>query len=176
MKVGYARVSTRRQNLGLQTRDLEAAGCEVIISEKVSGRAAHKRGLAAAIAICGSGDELVTWKLDRLGRDLVQLVDLAKLLKSRGAHLKILTGQAASIDIDTAEGRALYGIFASIADLEHSLGEQRTTAGLATAGLRKAKAKKSQGSGPLRIRAALRRKPLRCAFNRLTSSEAVGRR
>lgn len=122
-------MSTRRQNLDLQLCALQEAGCEIIIGEKARGRTSWRKGLAAAIASCGAGDTLVVWKLDRLGRDLIQLVELARALRARGAGLQVLTGKASSIDIATPEGRALYGIFAAFAEFEYGVGSDRIRAG-----------------------------------------------
>ena len=68
MLVGYARVSTEDQKLDLQLDALKAAGCEKVFSDQVSGAAAAKAGLDEALAYLRSGDTLVVWKLDRLGR------------------------------------------------------------------------------------------------------------
>jgi len=69
MDIGYARVSTDDQNLNLQLQALEAAGCERIYRDRgVSGARVERPGLADAIRRAKSGDVLVVWKLDRLGR------------------------------------------------------------------------------------------------------------
>lgn len=133
MKVGYARVSTKRQKLDFQIHALEQAGCAMIVAEKVSGRERRKPGLAAAMASCGTGDTLVVWKIDRLGRDVVELVQLLRLLRSSGAALQVLSGGASLIDVSTVEGRALYSILAAFADLEHEWGRERTIAGVRAA-------------------------------------------
>lgn len=164
MKIGYARVSTRRQNPSFQVLALERAGCNLIMIEKASGRAKGRLGLAAAVAMCGEGDTLVVWKIDRLGRDLMELVEIAKLLKARSAGLQILTGRAALIDIGTTEGRALYGIFAAFADLESAFGSDRTNAGIAAARL--GKTVRQRRKARERGAASQTRKPLRCSFNR----------
>jgi DNA invertase Pin-like site-specific DNA recombinase len=133
MKVGYARVSTRRQKLDFQIDALQRAGCDMIVAEKISGRERRKPGLAAAMASCGASDALVVWKIDRLGRDVVELVQLLKLLRSSGTGLQVLSGQASLVDVTTVEGRALYSILAAFADLEHEWGRERTMAGVALA-------------------------------------------
>lgn len=161
-KIGYARVSTKRQNLAFQIQALEEAGCSLIVAEKLSGRARLKPGLTAALASCQHGDSLVVWKLDRLGRHLFDLVELARLLKTRGVGLKVLTGRASMIDIATVEGRALYGIFAAFADLEHELGKDRASAGLRVARLKGAYGPRSRLRGSSKARA--KRLRLRRAF------------
>ncbi|BBK29682.1 TniR protein [Allostella humosa] len=134
MKIGYARVSTEEQNLDLQREALESAGCAEIFEDKVSGaRRVIRTGLAAAVDRCGEGDVLVAWKLDRLGRSLFDLVELAETLTAKGAGMKVLTGQGASIDTTRAEGRLIFGIFAALAEFERELIRERTKAGMAAA-------------------------------------------
>lgn len=82
MKIGYARVSTDEQNLDLQRQALEADGCEVVHEDKASGVLNNRKGLTDALARCQAGDVLVVWKLDRLGRSLLDLVGLVEELKS----------------------------------------------------------------------------------------------
>jgi len=78
-------------------------------------------------------DTLVTWKLDRLGRDLRHLVNLVHDLTGRGVGLKVLAGQGANLDTTTANGRLVFGIFAALAEFERELIVERTRAGLASA-------------------------------------------
>ena len=80
-----------------------------------------------------TGDVLVVWKLDRLGRNLVHLVNTVQDLSTRGVGLRVLTGQGAQIDTTTAAGRLVFGIFAALAELERELIRERTLAGLTAA-------------------------------------------
>jgi DNA invertase Pin-like site-specific DNA recombinase len=85
MKIGYARVSTDEQHLGLQRDALEMAGCEAVYQDEgVSGIARERRGLSEALAALGAGDTLVVWKLDRLGRSLGFLCELVERLGKQG--------------------------------------------------------------------------------------------
>ena len=92
MKIGYARVSTDEQNLGLQRDALEAAGCAVIYQDEgISGIVIERDGLSQALAALGAGDTLVVWKFDRLGRSLGFLCKLVERLGKQGARFQSLT-------------------------------------------------------------------------------------
>lgn len=133
MKIGYARVSTDEQNLDMQRQALEADGCAVVHEDKASGILNTRKGLADALARCNAGDVLVVWKLDRLGRSLLDLVGLVEDLKTRGVGLKVLTGQGAQVDTTRPEGRMIFGIMATLAEFERELIRERTKAGMAAA-------------------------------------------
>ena len=132
MLVGYMRVSTADQNLGLQRDALVAAGVapDRICEDVCSGRAVDRPGLARALDIARDGDALVIWKLDRIGRSLPHVVGLVGDLQKRGVGLKVLTGD---VDTTTATGRLVFGIFATLAEFERDLIHERTMAGLAAA-------------------------------------------
>jgi DNA invertase Pin-like site-specific DNA recombinase len=133
MKVGYARVSTDDQNLALQLDALQADGCGQVFQDTASGARSDRKGLAAALNACTSGDVLTVWKLDRLGRSLLDLVGLVETLKARDVGLKVLTGAGASIDTTKAEGRLFFAMFAAIAEFERELIRERTAAGMKAA-------------------------------------------
>jgi DNA invertase Pin-like site-specific DNA recombinase len=133
MLVGYARVSTLDQHLDLQLDALTTAGCEKIFTDKMSGVNARP-GLDEALAFLRSGDVLVVWKLDRLGRRTVQLLQLIEALKARGIGFKSLSN---AIDTTTPEGMFIYRISSSFAELERDLARERTMAGLQAARGRK---------------------------------------
>jgi len=80
MLLGYARVSTDDQNLELQRDALQAAGCEKIYEDRISGAKAARPGLAMVLEVAREGDVIVVWRLDRLGRSLHDLIILAKQL------------------------------------------------------------------------------------------------
>ena len=133
MRIGYARVSTDDQNLALQLDALQAAGCEKVFQDTASGARPNRKGLADALDACASGDVLTVWKLDRLGRSLLDLVGLVEALKARDVGLKVLTGAGASIDTTKAEGRLFFAMFAALAEFERELIRERTRAGMQAA-------------------------------------------
>jgi DNA invertase Pin-like site-specific DNA recombinase len=73
VKVGYIRTSKKDQNPEVHRRDLLAFGCEKVFEEQISSRKADRPKLRAALEFCRKGEELVVWKLDRLGRSLKEL-------------------------------------------------------------------------------------------------------
>lgn len=127
MLIGYARVSTVDQDLALQLDALQAAGCERIFTDKASGARADREGLRDALAFAREGDSLVVWKLDRLGRSMKGLVDLAETLSERGINLRSLTD---GIDTSAPAGRFFFNIMAALAVMERELILERTRAGL----------------------------------------------
>lgn len=127
MLIGYARVSTIDQELALQLDALQAAGCERVFTDRASGAKVSRAGLAEALAYARRGDSLVVWKLDRLGRSMKGLVDLAAELEGRGIELRSLTD---GIDTRTAAGRFFFNIMAALATMERELILERTRAGL----------------------------------------------
>lgn len=129
-RIGYARVSTRDQNLDLQRDALLAAGCDRIYEDTISGTRAKRPGLAKALDQLRDGDTLVVWKLDRLGRSVKDLLDFAGGLKGQGIGFVSLTD---SIDTTTASGRFFFNVMASLAQMERELMIERTQAGLQAA-------------------------------------------
>lgn len=130
MLVGYARVSTLDQSLGLQIDALKKAGCKKIFEDKLGGSRAERPGLTKALEILREDDTLVVWKLDRLGRSVKNLVDLVTDLHQQGVQFKSLTD---AIDTGTPSGRFFFRTMASLAEMERELTAERTRAGLAIA-------------------------------------------
>ena len=128
MRIGYARVSTLDQNLDLQIDALKAGGCERIYQEKASGGKADRPELLKMVEHARTGDAIVIWKLDRLGRGTVDLISLVNDLQAKGVGLISLNDP---IDTTTAQGRLVFSIFASLAEYERSIIKERTLAGLA---------------------------------------------
>ena len=130
MKIGYARVSTKDQNLDLQIEALQKAGCEKIFEEKISGSTKSRPELDKMIEQFRSGDELYVWRLDRLGRSLKHIIDLVLALSEKGIIIKGLTD---GVDTSTINGRLFLNIMASLAEYERELIRERTKAGLQSA-------------------------------------------
>lgn len=130
MKIGYARISTLDQNHDLQFDALEQAGCEKIFSDKVSGAKVDRPGLQEALAYLREGDCLVVWRLDRLGRSLKHLIEVAEGLEKRGVGLASLQE---GLDTVTSGGKLIFHIFGALAEFERNLIRERTMAGLSSA-------------------------------------------
>ena len=130
MQVGYARVSTKDQNLHLQYEALNKAGCEKIYEDRVSGAKTSHHGLGLALEVLRKGDSLVVWKLDRLGRNVKDLVTMIGELEQQGIHFKSLID---NIDISCTAGRFFFHLMASLAQMERELFVERTQAGLEAA-------------------------------------------
>ena len=138
MLIGYARVSKAdgSQSLDLQRDALQAAGVDAghVYHDCASGVRDDRPGLDSCVHALRTGDVLVVWKLDRLGRTLAHLVNSVQDLSTRGVGLRVLTGQGAQIDTTTtAAGRLVFGIFAALAEFERELIRERTRAGLTAA-------------------------------------------
>ena len=131
--IGYARVSTNEQDLNLQLDALKQAGCskELIFIDKTSGAKTERPGLDKCLAELQAGDTLLVWRLDRLGRSMVHLVNLVQSLFERQIGFKSLCDGA--IDTTTASGELIFNIFSAMAQFERRLIQERTRAGLASA-------------------------------------------
>lgn len=130
MLIGYARVSTPEQDLAPQLVALDEAGCEKVFSDKASGAKANRAGLTDALSHARAGDILVVWKLDRLGRTMKGLVDLAAELAERKVGLRSITD---GIDTAGTAGKLVFHIMAAMAEMERDLVRERTTAALIVA-------------------------------------------
>ncbi len=130
MKIGYARVSTKDQQLDLQLDALKKEGCQKIYQDTMSGTTSNRPELQEMMTQLREGDVIVVWKLDRLGRSLKHLVELVNYIIEKKAGLKSLHDP---IDTTTAQGRLVFNMFASLAEFERDLIKERTMAGLSAA-------------------------------------------
>jgi DNA invertase Pin-like site-specific DNA recombinase len=131
MLIGYIRVSTAKQNLDLQRDALMHVGCEKIFEEKKSGKAGTRRPeFDAALAYLRPEDVLVVWKLDRLGRSLVEMMRTIDKLRSDGVKFQSLTEH---LDSDTAQGRFFLQVQGAMAEYFLDLNRERTMEGLKAA-------------------------------------------
>ena len=130
MRIGYARVSTDDQSLNLQLDALRAAGVTRIFTDKLSGKSRKRPGLEKALAALQAFDTLVVWRLDRIGRNFRDLVDIADELRERGANLVSLNE---GIDTSSNIGEVIYRLMIVFADFERKVIVERTVAGLRAA-------------------------------------------
>lgn len=131
MKIGYARVSTKSQDLSMQLDDLKAAGCEKIFQDVGSGSKFDRVGLKEVWNILRAGDTLIVWRLDRLGRSFKDLVEQVNKLAEHGVHFKSL--KEGSIDTTSPTGELIFHIFAVMAHFERNLIRERVNGGLIAA-------------------------------------------
>ena len=127
MNIGYARVSTIDQNLDLQLDALKAAGCEQIFTDRITGTKFDRPELNELKKILRTGDTVVVWKLDRMGRGLRDLIKTMDALKEQGIGFKSLTE---GIDTTTPTGNLVFQMFGALAEYERNLIVERTQAGL----------------------------------------------
>jgi len=132
MLIGYMRVSTEDQDTQLQKDALLKYGVDPrnIYEDKISGVKDTRDGLSNALKFLQSGDTLVVWKLDRLGRSLAHLISIITDLKQREVSFVSITE---GMDTTTASGELFFHIFGALAQFERSLIQQRVKAGLESA-------------------------------------------
>lgn len=131
MKIGYARVSTGEQNLALQIDALRAAGAERIFEDKgVSGSTVFKPAYGDMLRHARAGDEIMVWRLDRLGRSLPGLIIELEMLGSLGVGFRSLTEQ---IETVTPAGRLFFHMVGAFAQFERDVIRERTNAGIQAA-------------------------------------------
>ena len=132
--LGYTRVSTTSQDARLQLDGLMAAGVEArdVFSDVTSGaRAAIKRpGMKKLFDYATEGDTVVVWRIDRLGRSLIDVLNTVNLLRERGVRVQSISD---GIDPDTSSGRMMLGMLATLAEYERELITERVNAGIAAA-------------------------------------------
>lgn len=133
MIIGYARVSTKEQNLDRQLDMLKAQGCERIYHDKVSGTRSSRPQFDIMLAILRSGDILIVESFSRLSRSTKDLLELVDKLKLLGVELKSLKE---NLDTTTATGKLMLSMMSAISQFERDLIAERTQEGVASARLR----------------------------------------
>jgi DNA invertase Pin-like site-specific DNA recombinase len=127
--IGYARVSTTDQDLGVQKMALEKAGCGIVFEEKLSGtKRAGRNQLDLALKVLGEGDTLVVTRLDRLGRSLRDLANIAHEIEDQGSALRVIEQ---NVDTGTSSGKAFFGMLAVFAQFETDVRRDRQMEGIA---------------------------------------------
>ena len=122
-RIGYTRVSTVAQTLEQQDEAVAAAGVTKVFSDVMSGARDDRPGLSALVDYVREGDTVVVWKLDRLGRDMLHILQTVRELTERGVTLVSVTD---GIDSSTAAGRMMIGVLGSLAEYERELIKERT--------------------------------------------------
>ncbi len=130
MKFGYARVSKQDQSLEVQIQKLEAAGCDEIYKEKVSGVKKERKELNRLLEKLRKGDTVCVVRLDRLGRRMLKLIQLINDFKEKGIHFVSLEN---TIDTTTPLGMVLFNMCAAFSEMERELIRERVKAGLEAA-------------------------------------------
>ena len=134
-RIGYARVSTTGQDTAMQIADLEEAGCERIFTDHgVSGTTAERPELDAMLKHLRNGDEVVVWKLDRLGRNTRHLLELLDDFKDKGYKFTSLRDGISTDpnnEVGSAMAKAMITIMSAFAQLERDQLSERTKAGMA---------------------------------------------
>ena len=158
MLIGYMRVGKTdgSQALDLQRDALLATGVDParLYEDQASGKRDNRPGLEACLNSLRPGDTLVACKLDRLGRDLRHLVNLAHELTGHGVGLRVLAGEGATVDTTTPHGRLMSGLFAALAEFERELTRERARAGLASARARGRRGGRPYKMTPAKLRLA----------------------
>lgn len=132
--LGYTRVSTAAQDAQLQLDALVSAGVQRrdVFADVTSGsRAAIDRpGMKKLLDYAEVGDTVVVWRVDRLGRSLIDVLNTVNLLQGRGVELRSVSD---GIDPSTTTGRLMLNMLATLADYERELITERVNAGIAAA-------------------------------------------
>lgn len=130
MIIGYARVSTNEQNLDLQIDALTQARCFKIYEEKRSGKDKDRPELNAMLEMLRPGDRVVVWRLDRIGRNMKHLIELADYFEKNQIEFVSIVE---NIDTSTPTGKLFFHIMAALAEFERNMIIEKTRAGLEAA-------------------------------------------
>ncbi len=132
--LGYTRVSTATQDAQLQLDALVTAGVQKrdVFADVTSGSktAIERRGMKKLLDHAVPGDTVVVWRVDRLGRSLIDVLNTVNLLRERGVHVRSISD---GIDPATSTGRLMLNMLATLAEYERELIVERVNAGIAAA-------------------------------------------
>jgi len=121
MLIGYARISKAddSQSLDLQIDALNEVGIDkkYIYSDRISAVKDKRPGLENCLKALRKGDTLIVWKLDRLGRNLKNLIEIIEDLNKREVEFKVLTGEGVNLDTTSPAGKMIFSIFGAFAEL-----------------------------------------------------------
>ena len=130
-RIGYGRVSSDDQDLSIQKAALDKDGCAIVFEEKRSGtKRAGRDQLDLTLRVLTKGDTLVVTRLDRLGRSLRDLANIAHEIDAAGGHLRVIEQ---GVDTTTSAGRAFFGMLAVFAQFETDVRRERQAEGIARA-------------------------------------------
>lgn len=158
MKIGYARVSRKDQNLELQLDALEKEGCEMIFQEKQSGAKESRAALNDMLSKLRKGDIVCVWKLDRIARSLKHLTQLGEHFRKNEIDFQCLNP---AMDTSTPSGRLIFNVLGAIAEFERDLVIERTNAGLDNARSKGKKLGRPKGLTKDRLQVAMMAKALK---------------
>ncbi|WP_252975519.1 recombinase family protein [Janibacter melonis] len=132
--LGYTRVSTASQDAQLQLDALVDSGVQKrdVFADVTSGSrtAIERPGMKRLLDYAESGDTVVVWRIDRLGRSLIDVLNTVNLMRDKGVKIKSLSD---GIDPETTSGRLMLGMLATLAEYERELITERVNAGIAAA-------------------------------------------
>ncbi|MCZ4657753.1 recombinase family protein [Dietzia kunjamensis] len=132
--LGYTRVSTASQDAQLQLDALVDSGVQKrdVFSDVTSGSrtAIERPGMKRLMDYVEPGDTVVVWRIDRLGRSLIDVLNTVNLLRDKGVKIRSLSD---GIDPEATSGRLMLGMLATLAEYERELITERVNAGIAAA-------------------------------------------
>lgn len=155
MKIGYARVSRKTQDLTQQIEQLKKAGCEKIFSEVVTGARNKSPEFDRTMENLRPGDTLVVCALDRLGRSMMHLISTANALKHQGV---LLISLRENIDTNSTGGKILFYFFSLMAEIELEFIRERTRLSLERTGTSGKRPRSGRKKGMARATIERRRK------------------
>ncbi|MEV6967585.1 recombinase family protein [Hamadaea sp. NPDC051192] len=150
--IGYARVSTKAQNLDRQMIALKAAGCAKIFADKLSGKNADRPELIKCLEYARPGDAVVVTELSRMGRSLKDLITIVGDLRTQGIGFKSLKEQ---LDTSSPAGRLIFHVFAALAEFLRELILENSAEGLEAAKERGVRLGRPPAMNPQQVQAAL---------------------